>query len=151
MATKAPKVLTVNGSDPRWKSITKGDYVLVDSDLKVDHFPISNPDTREVEYEEIIFDHDPTFQEILDTIEQRGLCRPERDEAETYFDNVPDTKEQLGKSPIVALCGSIVKQNDYLYVANVYADDRGRDLHFNWIDIGWDRRLRYLAVRKTPV
>ena len=93
-----PQKLIVNGSDPRFQTI-KRDYYFVNSKLVIEHFPITNPLVREVEYEIVEFDHDPTTQGILDAIEAGNLRRPERDEAETYFDNLSDTKEQLGRSP----------------------------------------------------
>ena len=93
-----PQKLIVNGSDPRFQTI-KRDYYFVNSKLVIEHFPISNPLVREVEYEIVEFDHDPMTQGILDAIEAGNLRRPERDEAETYFDNLSDTNEQLGRSP----------------------------------------------------
>jgi hypothetical protein len=146
-----PQKLMVNGNDPRFQIIRKEDHYHVDSGLTIEHFPITNPSSREVEYEIVEFDHDPTTQEILDACETATLRRPKRDEAETYLDNVSDTKDQLGKSPIIALCGSILELAGYRRVAYAVLNDRGRRLGLDGLVDRWDGRCRFLAVRKSAL
>ncbi|MEK7569869.1 MAG: hypothetical protein AAB515_00270 [Patescibacteria group bacterium] len=143
-----PQKLSVDGSEPRFQSISKDAYYYVNPNLKIEHFPLTNPAVRDVEYEIVEFNHDPTTQEILDACETGTLRRPERDEAEIYFDNVPDSRDQLGKSPIVALCGSLLELEGYRCVAYAELNDFGRNLGLRGFGDRWFGQCRFLAVRK---
>lgn len=140
-----PQKLSVNGSDKRWQSIRVEDYCYVNPALAVADFPVTNLGTRDVDYDVVTFDHDPTTQEILDKLNEPGYRRPERDESETYLDAALDTKAELGKSPIVGLCGSVAGGR----VAYVDLDAGGRNLDRHRLDLRWYRYCRFLRVRIT--
>jgi len=138
-----PTKLTVNGSDSRWETL-EGDYWYVNSSLRAEHFPIANPGVHDVEYDIDSFDHDPTTQEIMDWQNEPGFRPPDRAEAETYLDNAPDSKAQLGKSPIVAICGPLVDGEVACAIAHV----NGRNLDRHSLGNRWYRQYRFLRVRK---
>lgn len=142
-----PTRLCVNGSNPRWLTIWQADYCYINSNLTIQDFPIPDSSIRDVEYDVVTFDHEPTTREILVKLEEPGYRRPSRDESETYLDALPDSKADLGKSPVVALCGSVVG----VHVAYVYADDDGRDLNRLMLDGRWSRACRFLRVRKSAL
>jgi|GEM_PF-5822879 hypothetical protein len=142
--------MTVNGSDPRWRTINGDSYHFVNERLDIKDFPISNPVKREVEYEEITFDRSVTTQEILDTIRSQDLWHPERDEAETYFDALSNSKRQLDESPIVALCGTFIGGN-HRYdrgVSCIIANKDGRSLSLFYTGKAWVQKCRFLVVHK---
>ncbi len=139
----APNRLTVNGGDPRWKSIRKEDYYFINSGLSAADFPVV-PGSREVAYDVDTFDHQPTTEEVRAWQHAPGFRAPDRAEVETYLDEAPDSKAELGNSPIVGLCG-IVTGGD---VACVYANGVGRFLFRGQLVGQWDQSCRFLRVRK---
>ncbi|MEK7570416.1 MAG: hypothetical protein AAB515_03210 [Patescibacteria group bacterium] len=137
-----PTILTVNGDDPRWQSIRKKDYYYVNTSLSVVDFPIV-PGVREVAYDVKIFDHEPTTQEVVDWQNEPRFRPLDRADSETYLDAVPDTKADLGESPIVCL-GAVAGGG----VAYVGLHGGGRDLRRIVLGRSWNRYCRFVRVRK---
>lgn len=136
---------TVNYDDPRRRQIDKTKYYYVDPNLTPDHFPIERTGSAEVTYGYVEFDHEPTTQEVLDAIENdpRGLRRPDRAEAEDFLEAHP---EERMKAPVISLCGKIVEQQGYRFMADVSADSLGVGLYWVFLHYEWNQRCRFLAV-----
>ncbi|MEK7631895.1 MAG: hypothetical protein AAB445_03445 [Patescibacteria group bacterium] len=141
-----PTRLTVDGSNPRWQSIRTEDYYYVNARLSVADFPVALA-TREVEYDVRTFDHDPTTQEVVDWQNEPGFRPLDRAESETYLDTVPDTKSDLGKSPIVCLC--TVFGGHVAFVG--LSGGGGRSLDRNQLDYRWNRSYRFVRARKSEL
>ena len=137
--------VVVNPSDQRWREIDRSHYVYVDSDLTVDHFPVSGS-AGEVTMTYVTFDHEPTTQEVLDEFQRRGLKRPDRAQTETFLDKHPEERQ---KYPVIGLCGSVAGRDGNRGVAFVRAYSNGVSLDWDGLGSGWGQDCRFLAV-STP-
>lgn len=135
--------IPVNHNDPRWRTLT-GPYTYINSDLKLEHFPINGKGKAEVTFGYLEHDHEPITQEVLDDIERdSSIRRPDRAETESFLGAHPEEKD---KYPIIGLCGSLVSLRGYRLVAYVRADESYRGLDFSGLDDRWSRRCRFLVV-----
>ncbi len=85
--------LEVNYDDPQWQTIDSERYAFV-GDVTVKDYPVNEKGTRKVQIQELVFDHDPTDQEVIDRMEQIGCRQPNRAEIETVI-RKRYTSEQL--------------------------------------------------------
>lgn len=144
-----PDHLLVDGGNPRFQSIRKADYCDdISRVITIELLPISNLLIREVEYDFLELNHDSTVQEILEAFEKSDLRRPERDEAEKFFDHVSETKDELTKQPIIALCGSTCVLLNETHIVYEELSGRGRSLGLCGLDNRSVQKDRILGVRK---
>ncbi|MBI2098869.1 hypothetical protein HYT45_00430 [Candidatus Uhrbacteria bacterium] len=139
----------VNYDDPRWGKFDSGHYDChLHPDFAVAHFPSNDHGLAKVIM--CYVTPDPAnltdARKALSEIKQLGLRRPDRAEAEMFFEQYP---EEQNKFPIIALCGSIVGDGVDRRVA--YISAHNDEFAVGEVKLGRDGFLKYrfLAVRKS--
>lgn len=141
-----PLTAHVNYDDPGHHAFNRDEYYYVEGGLSSADFPVRGQGEADVMYEYITFNHDPTTQEVLDEIEQRGNLRVP-DFAETRDFHAQNPQERK-KGWIVSLGGVVADREGCPGVASVGADGDGLGLDWRWLGGRWTRSSRFLAVRK---
>lgn len=136
----------VNYDDPAYRRIDRDQYAFVNDSLRPEHFPVRSKGQREVIYDYLEYDHEPSTEEVLNDIERRGNIRVP-DFAETLAYHKANSEERM-KAPVISLCGSIVNRGGERNVAYVNASVIGVNLHWHWLSLRWDQNCRFLVVCK---
>lgn len=139
----------VNYYDPAHHRIDCDQYAFVAEDLCPEHFPVRGKGQREVIYDYLEFDHEPTTQEVFSAIEARSDIRvPDFAETRDYHETYP---QERMVAPVISLCGTIETWDRKRSVACVEAydnKDKGLRLNRYWLGFRWLPCTRFLVVRK---
>lgn len=139
--------LPVNFDDPQWKMIDRGRYAFVGDVTVDDDYPITETGTKTVRFRELVFDHDPTDQEVLDLAEQLNCRQLNRAEAETVI-RKKYTSEELGRNPRIGLIGPAVQRDGGLGRAYVHGLEGGVSLGWRLTEDRWRRLCRFVVACK---
>ncbi|MBU1952530.1 hypothetical protein KJ733_06480 [Patescibacteria group bacterium] len=139
------KVL-VKYDDPIYSRIDRDQYVFVADGLRPEHFPVRGKGQTEVTHQYLKYDHEPTTEEVLSTVEGRSDIRLP-DFAETMAYHKANPEERM-KAPVISLCGTVESGDGERGVAYVLASGLGLNLDWDWVSLRWDQRCRFLVVCK---
>jgi hypothetical protein len=141
------KISRVNYDDPAHRRIDRDQFVFVDGSLRPEHFLVMGSGQANVIYDYLVYEHEPTIVEILQTIKSRIYIRlPDFAETMDYHKNNPQERQ---KAPVISFCGAI---EDRLHAGRyfAYVGSSRRGLYMNWCERyrRWDQRCRFLVVSK---
>lgn len=138
----------VNYDDTAYRRLGRGQHIYVAGGLLPKHFPVRSSGQAEVIYDYLEFNHEPTTEEVVRTVEGRNDIRfPDFAETMTYHETYPQERQE---DPVVSFCGANECMDGGRSVPDVHADEDGLYLRWGWLTSSWLQRCRFLVVHIKP-
>lgn len=99
---------------------------------------------KKVRFRELAFDHDALDDEVLARMAELNCRQPEEVEARKAIGRY--TSDQLQEHPRVGLIGPAVPRSGRLGRSYVIGREDGVDLYWDWAEVRWRRRYRFVVV-----
>ncbi len=139
-------IFEVDFDDPRWQQLKDGDRRFVYDGIKASDYPCQYRGKKRITAVLYKVDHDVLDEEIIERAKRNGDAMPVRPVMEVFSEMLPNEQQ---KAPVIGICGKPIRRSGDLRSPCVGLGSRGARFYWSWTDVRWDRRCRFLVLRKV--